>query len=81
MMLWYLGLSHGAAGGVPDPLLHPDEQRSGCPGTYLSMILVLQTLTVPFSIWLMKSFIDEVPKEIEEAAQGPTVRPELRGRS
>ena len=33
------------------------------------MVLILQTLTVPFSIWLLKSFIDEVPLEVEEAAQ------------
>jgi multiple sugar transport system permease protein len=33
------------------------------------MILILQTLTIPFSIWLLRSFIDEVPVEIEEAAR------------
>ena len=32
------------------------------------MILILQTLTIPMSIWLLKSFIDEVPAELEEAA-------------
>ena len=43
--------------------------RSGSSGTYLAMILIMQTITIPFSVWLMKSFIDEVPVEIEEAAR------------
>ncbi len=38
-------------------------------GTYLSMIIIAQTITIPFSIWLLKSFFDEVPVDIEEAAQ------------
>ena len=29
----------------------------------------MQTITIPFSVWLMKSFIDEVPAELEEAAR------------
>lgn len=33
------------------------------------MILISQTLTIPFSVWLMRSFIDEVPVELEEAAR------------
>ena len=42
---------------------------AGLKGSYFSMILILQTLTIPFSIWLLRSFIDEVPVEIEEAAR------------
>ena len=38
-------------------------------GTYFSMILILQTITIPMSVWLLKSFIDEVPVELEEAAR------------
>jgi multiple sugar transport system permease protein len=38
-------------------------------GTYLSMIIIAQTITIPLSVWLMKSFFDEVPIDIEEAAQ------------
>ncbi len=38
-------------------------------GTYPSMIIIAQTITIPFSIWLLKSFFDEVPIDIEEAAQ------------
>ena len=32
------------------------------------MIVILQTITIPFSVWLLKSFIDEMPFELEEAA-------------
>ena len=43
--------------------------RVGLSGTYLAMVLIMQTITIPFSVWLMKSFIDEVPTELEEAAR------------
>ena len=68
LMLWYLGLlmAPPVAFLIPYFIL---MTRIGLSGSYLSMILVLQTLTIPFSIWLMKSFIDEVPKEIEDAAR------------
>jgi len=68
IMLWYLGLlmAPPVAFLIPYFIL---MTRIGLSGTYLAMVLVLQTLTIPFSVWLMKSFIDEVPKELEEAAR------------
>jgi multiple sugar transport system permease protein len=68
IMLWYLGLlmAPPVAFLIPYAIL---ASALGLKGTYFSMILILQTLTIPFSIWLMKSFIDEVPVEIEEAAR------------
>jgi len=42
--------------------------RIGWAGTYQAMILTLQTLAIPFSVWLLKSFMDEVPLDLEEAA-------------
>ena len=68
IMLWYLGLlmAPPVAFLIPYAIL---ASAVGLKGTYFSMILILQTLTIPFSIWLMKSFIDEVPVEIEEAAR------------
>lgn len=68
IMLWYLGLlmAPPVAFLIPYFIL---MKNIGLSGSYLSMVLVLQTLTIPFSIWLMKSFIDEVPFEIEEAAR------------
>ena len=42
--------------------------RIGWVGTYQSMIVVYQTFTIPFSILIIKSFFDEVPVAIEEAA-------------
>jgi len=38
-------------------------------GTYVAMILIAQTITIPLSVWLLKSFFDDVPVDIEEAAQ------------
>jgi multiple sugar transport system permease protein len=40
----------------------------GWAGTYQAMIVLLQTITIPFSVWLLKSFIDDMPVELEEAA-------------
>lgn len=42
--------------------------RIGWSGTYQAMIVTLQTLAIPFSVWLLKSFMDEVPLDLEEAA-------------
>ena len=42
--------------------------RIGWAGTYQAMIVTLQTLAIPFSVWLLKSFMDEVPLDLEEAA-------------
>jgi len=42
--------------------------RIGWAGTYQSMIVLLLTIVIPFSVWLLKSFMDEVPIELEEAA-------------
>ena len=68
IMLWYLGLlmAPPIAFLIPYFIL---ITRVGLQGTYFSMVLVLQTLTIPFSVWLMKRFIDEVPTELEEAAR------------
>lgn len=68
LMLWYLGLlmAPPVAFLIPYFIL---MTNLGLAGSYLSMVLVMQTLTIPFSVWLMKSFIDEVPVEIEEAAR------------
>lgn len=68
VMLWYLGLlmAPPVAFLIPYAIL---ASAAGVKGTYFSMILILQTLTIPFSVWLMRSFIDEVPIDIEEAAR------------
>ena len=42
--------------------------RIGWAGSYRAMIVTLQTLAIPFSVWLLKSFMDEVPLDLEEAA-------------
>jgi len=36
--------------------------------TYPGIIILYSTLTVPLVLWLMKSFFDEIPREIDEAA-------------
>ncbi len=68
LMLWYISLLMAP----PIVFLIPYfifMTRLQLRGTYLSMVLILQTLTIPFSIWLLKSFFDEVPIELEESAQ------------
>jgi len=36
--------------------------------TYQGMILLYTTFNIPFAVWMMKGFIDEIPKEYEDAA-------------
>jgi len=36
--------------------------------TYWPLILLYTGFTMPFAVWLMKSFIDDVPRALEEAA-------------
>lgn len=40
----------------------------GATDTYWGLILAYAAVTVPFSTWMLKSFIDDLPPEIEEAA-------------
>ncbi|MEM8836721.1 MAG: carbohydrate ABC transporter permease [Pseudomonadota bacterium] len=40
----------------------------GVIDTYLGLIAIYVAITLPFSTWMLKSFVDEVPKEVEEAA-------------
>lgn len=37
-------------------------------GTYVAPILAHSTFTLPFIIWLMRSFFEDIPKEIDAAA-------------
>ena len=43
-------------------------QRVGGLDTYFGLILIDLTLTLPFAIWLMVSYFEDVPLEMEEAA-------------
>jgi multiple sugar transport system permease protein len=36
--------------------------------TYFGLIVAYAAVTVPFSTWMLKSFVDDLPHEIEEAA-------------
>jgi multiple sugar transport system permease protein len=36
--------------------------------TYTGLIVAYTAFTLPFSIWMIRSFLEEVPREIEEAA-------------
>jgi multiple sugar transport system permease protein len=44
-------------------------RRSGLFDTKLGMVLAFQILTLPFSVWLLRSFIQGVPEELENAAR------------
>jgi multiple sugar transport system permease protein len=41
----------------------------GLTDTYLGLILAYAAFTLPFSIWMIRSFIEDVPTEIEAAAR------------
>ena len=40
----------------------------GLIDTYLGLVAIYVAITLPFSTWMLKSFVDEVPREVEEAA-------------
>jgi multiple sugar transport system permease protein len=40
----------------------------GLIDTHLGLILAYALFTAPYSVWMIKSFIDEIPKELEEVA-------------
>jgi multiple sugar transport system permease protein len=43
--------------------------RLGLVDTYPALILVYLTITVPISTWLMITYFEEIPRELEEAAR------------
>ncbi len=44
-------------------------RRLGLANTRLGIILVLSAQMIPIAIWILKEFIDGIPKEIEESAK------------
>jgi len=42
--------------------------RIGLYNSYLGLIAAFTTLTLPFSAWMLKGFVDTVPHELDEAA-------------
>jgi multiple sugar transport system permease protein len=43
--------------------------RAGLYNTYLGVILAFTTLTLPFSMWMLKGYTDTVPAELDQAAR------------
>ena len=44
-------------------------QSFGLYDTYIGLILVYQLITFPLMVWMMRSFLEDVHKELEEAVQ------------
>ncbi len=42
---------------------------AGLSGTYLGVILLYTAFNLPFAIWMMKSFFDELSPDVEDAAR------------
>jgi len=42
-------------------------QKIGLMGTYIGLIWVYQLITMPMIIWIMKSYVDDVPVDFEDA--------------
>ena len=40
----------------------------GILDTYLVLIIAYMTFNIPFTVWMMRGFFEEIPREIEEAA-------------
>ena len=43
-------------------------QTIGIYDTYIGMALIYQVHVLPFSIWMLRTFLEEIPKEIDDAA-------------
>ena len=44
-------------------------QVTGLAGTYIGIILLYATFNLPFTVWMMKSFFDELSPDVEDAAR------------
>jgi multiple sugar transport system permease protein len=44
-------------------------REAGLSGTYTGVILLYTAFNLPFTIWMMKSFFDELSREVEDAAR------------
>ena len=42
---------------------------AGLSGSYVGIVLLYTAFNLPFSIWMMKSFFDELPADVEDAAR------------
>lgn len=42
---------------------------TGMAGSYTGIIMLYLAFNLPFSIWMLKSFFDELPRDIEDAAK------------
>jgi multiple sugar transport system permease protein len=42
---------------------------TGLSGSYLGVVLLYAAFNLPFSVWMMKSFFDELSPEVEDAAR------------
>lgn len=42
---------------------------TGLAGSYGGIILLYAAFNLPFTIWMMKSFFDDIPRELEDAAR------------
>ena len=43
-------------------------QTLGLYDTHFGLALMYQVHALPFSIWMLRSFLEEIPKEIDESA-------------
>ena len=44
-------------------------QRLGLIGSYFGLIWVYQLITLPLIIWVLRGFFEDIPRELDEAAQ------------
>lgn len=73
--LWAMILLQAVPGIATIVPLYVLFVQFGLINTYRGLIIAYTAGTLPFSIWMMKSYFDTIPREIEEAAQvdGATV--------
>jgi multiple sugar transport system permease protein len=65
--LWMLSLRFMPAVAIVLPFFVL-WQRIGLTDTYLGLILIYVAFNLPFAIWLLRGFLVEVPRDLDEAA-------------
>ena len=65
------GFLEGVAAGIGDPGVKSfvlNLSQTSLRESYIGITLLYTTFGLPFVVWMMKGFFDEIPKEYEEAA-------------
>ena len=67
LLMWFLSIRMipPIVGAIPLFIIF---SKLGLVDTFIALPILYIVINLPFAIWMIKSFIDEIPKEIDESA-------------